>query len=113
MPTDAETTPRRPKSLPLAILFAIGLLIAIFLVSRGCQSEGIDLTKEQAIEIARKEVDFKPDLEVVRLIRRGVRFKPHWAVSLSREDANGKRTDVTVVIVDASTGKVVTVDRNA
>jgi uncharacterized membrane protein YkoI len=89
-----------------------GVLIAIFLVSRGCQSEGIDLTKEQAIEIARKQVDFEPNLEVVRLIRRGVTFKPHWAVSLSREDENGKRTDATIVIIDAETGEVVRIDRD-
>lgn len=90
----------------------VGLLIAIFLVSRGCQSEGIDLTQEQAIEIARQQVEFEPDLEVVRLIRRGVRFKPHWAVSLSHEDENGRQQDVTVVIVDAETGKVVRIDRD-
>jgi hypothetical protein len=89
------------------------LLVAIFLVSRGCQSAGIELTKDEAIAVARTEADFKPDLEVVRLVRRGVQFKPHWAVSLSRKDAQGRRTDVIVVIVDAETGAVVSVHRNA
>jgi hypothetical protein len=87
------------------------LLVAIFFVSRGCQTEGIELTQEEAIEIAKEEVDFEPDRVAVRLMRRGVSFRPHWAVSLSQEAADGGLTNITIVVVDASNGEVVEVRR--
>jgi hypothetical protein len=112
LPGGAPRAPTRRSGPPLGKLAVVaGLLLAIFLVSRGCQSQGIDLTKDEAIAIAREQVDFEPDLEVVRFLRRGIRFKPYWAVSLSRRNAEGERTDVTVVVVDAATGAVVEVKR--
>jgi hypothetical protein len=87
------------------------MLVAIFFVSRGCQRQGIDLSQDQAIAIAKKEVDFEPDRVVVRFIRRGIRFRPHWAVSLSQEAADGSLRNITVVIVDAGSGKVVEITR--
>ena len=86
-------------------------MLAIFLVSRGCQSEGIELTKEEAIVIAKQEVDFTPDHVVVRLLRRGARFTPYWAVSLSERREDGSLDNITVVIVNAETGEVAEVRR--
>ena len=111
---DAESAPkaRGPRSWPLGrIAFLVVLLVAIFLVSRSCQTEGIDLTQEQAIAIASEEVDFEPDRVVVRLLRRGLNFTPHWAVSLSQEREGGGFENVIVVTVNASTGEVVDVRR--
>jgi hypothetical protein len=100
---------RRLARGPLPVLAV--LLVAIFFVSRGCQTEGIELTQEEAIEIAKEEVDFEPDRVAVRLMRRGVSFRPHWAVSLSQEEEDGDLTNITVVLVDASNGDVVEVRR--
>jgi hypothetical protein len=91
--------------------FAIGLLVAIFLVSRGCQTQGIDLTQDEAIAIAVEQVDFEPDRTIVRFVRRGVGFRPHWAVSLVREGESGEPSSATVVLIDAADGDVVSVTR--
>jgi hypothetical protein len=86
------------------------LLLAIFLVSRGCQREGIEITQDEAIAIAKDAVDFVPTREQVRLIRRGTAFAPQWAVSLAQEE-EGELRNVTVVLVDARTGEVLEVRR--
>jgi hypothetical protein len=86
-------------------------LLAIFLVARGCQREGTEITQEEAVAIARDAVDFEPDRVVVRFVRRGASFRPHWAVSLSQEAEGGALTNVTVVVVDAGTGEVIEIRR--
>jgi hypothetical protein len=61
--------------------------------------------------IAKEEVAFTPDHVVVRLLRRGVRFTPYWAVSLSEKRSDGRLENITVILVDAETGEVVEVRR--
>lgn len=110
MPT-GEPRARELRDRPLFAVFVIALLIlAIFLVSRGCQREGIELTQDEAIAIAREQVTFVPDRIAVRFIRQGLSFQPHWAVSLSEETPEGL-ANITVVLVDAETGEVVDIRR--
>ncbi|MGH3103637.1 MAG: hypothetical protein ACRDN6_06025 [Gaiellaceae bacterium] len=78
------------------------LLIAV-LVSRGCASSADEISKDEAIAIAKREVAFRPDRVQVRLVRRGFQSRPFWAVSLSTLDAEGRFDRVTVVLVDART----------
>ena len=52
-----------------------------------------------------------PDQVVVRLLRRGVRFAPYWAVSLSERGEDGRLDNTTVVVVNAETGEVAEVRR--
>jgi hypothetical protein len=92
------------------ILFA-GLLALTFVASRSCADRG-ELSKEQAIEIARREVDFAPDGENIRFLRRGFNQRPLWAVSLWQRGAGGvDYRRITVVVVDADTGEVTEVRR--
>ena len=88
----------------LALLLA--LLVLAFVVARSCAGAGSEISKEEAIEIARHEVDYRPDQTQVRLVRRGVQSRPYWAVSLSTLGPGGALDRVTVVLVDARTRQV-------
>jgi hypothetical protein len=110
LPSGARDAPGprdfRDRPLGRAAIVAVALL-AIFLVARGCQREGTEISEDEAVAIAREAVDFEPDKVVVRFMRRGTSFAPHWAVSLSQETEGGELARVTVVVVNARTGDVV------
>lgn len=109
--TDSDTP--EPKDLRDQTWFRVaivaGLLLAIFAVSRGCQREGVDITQDEAVEIAREAVDFEPDEVQVRLLRQGVAYTQRWIVGLAETRPNGERFNVTVVVIDAESGEVVEV----
>jgi hypothetical protein len=83
------------------------VLALAFVVARSCQQSQVRLTKEQAIERAEREVDFRPTRTAVRLLRQGLNSKPFWIVSLSipRREREGYRR-LAVVRIDANSGKV-------
>lgn len=85
-----------------------GVLLLAFFVARSCQQSQIRITKEQAIATAREQVDFRPENTQIRLLRQGLGRQPFWIVSLSiprGEDEDGF-SRLTLVRVDANTGKV-------
>ena len=95
----------------LPVLAFAALLALTFVASRSCADRG-ELSQEQAIEIARGEVDFSPDGENVRFLRRGFNQRPLWAVSLWQRGEGGVDfRRITVVVVDADTGQVTEVRR--
>jgi hypothetical protein len=83
------------------------VLALAFVVARSCQQSQVRVTKEQAIERAEREVDFRPTRTAVRLLRQGLNSKPFWIVSLSipLRDRDAFRR-LAVVRIDANTGKV-------
>jgi hypothetical protein len=90
----------------------IVLLLVTFLASRTCASTSQLLTEEEAVTIAQREVDYRPDGTNIRFLRRGVDQHPYWAVSLWERGADGVGyARITVVVVDARGGKVTEVDR--
>ena len=100
---------RRLARGPLPVLAV--LLVAIFFVSRGCQTEGIELTQEEAIEIAKDEAAFTPCAErgcvVVRAVQRGIPTRLVWIVGLAESlDENGRPTRFANFLVDARTGEI-------
>lgn len=111
MPTPASDTPE-PKDLRDQTWFRVAivaaLLLLIFAVSRGCQREGLNVSQDEAVEIAEGQVDFEPDEVQVRLLRQGVSFTQRWFVSLVQTPPGGQRVSVLVVI-DADSGEVIEV----
>jgi Peptidase propeptide and YPEB domain len=85
------------------------VVLAAF-VARSCQQSQIRISKEQAIAIADRQVDFNPGSTQIRMLRQGLNRKPFWFVSLS--DPIGSVVDpqgftrLVVVQIDANTGKV-------
>jgi hypothetical protein len=69
------------------------------------------VTQEEAVSIAREEIDFEPERISVRFIPRGIPTQETWAVSFATVAADGHLERVTVVVVDAETGAVVEVRR--
>jgi hypothetical protein len=82
------------------------VLLAAFLVARGCAAADKQVSSERAVEIAREAAPFKPDNVQVRFLRRGVPSRGYWAVSLSTVDADGRLNRTLVVLVDARTGDI-------
>jgi hypothetical protein len=92
-------------------LAAIVALVALtFFVSRSCQQDQVRITKEQAVETAQRQIDFKPTRTQIRLLRQGLNSRPTWIVSLSIPRGDPLNTQefrqLALVRVDANTGKV-------
>ncbi|HEX2109970.1 MAG TPA: PepSY domain-containing protein [Gaiellaceae bacterium] len=93
-----------------AILVAV--LIVAFGVSRSCGSSAGAVSQEEAVEIARGEIDYQPDGINVRNFPRGIPPRRLWAVKLY----TGTQSDpgrMTEVVIDAETGDVLSVRREA
>jgi len=85
----------------MVALVAIGLVLTR-LPGRG----GQNVSEERAVEIARPQVEFTPEGHNIRFVRRGIPPRAFWAVSFWIKDRTGHPTDVTIVLVDASTGQI-------
>ena len=111
MPTDApKARGLRDSPLGKAAILAV-VLLAAFAVARSCGSRDTEVSKEEAAEIARREIDYEPDRVLTRFVPRGIHSRPAWAVSLSTVAASGELDRVTVVVVDGHTGRVVEIRR--
>jgi hypothetical protein len=89
----------------------VGVLVAAFVVSRSCQRTFVRVTEDQAVAIGQRKVDFRPEGHTIRLVQRGVPPRRYWAVSYWIRKPGGDYRKVTVVLVDANTGKVDSVFR--
>jgi len=102
----------RPTWPRAAVLAAV--LVLAFVVAQTCQQSQIRFSQDQAIATAKDEVDFKPTLTQIRLLRQGLNRKPFWFVSLSipigKADEPDRFRRLSLVKIDANTGKVESVD---
>jgi hypothetical protein len=90
----------------MAALIAVGLLLVHVLGGGPPKVE-----KDEAVAIARPHIDFEPKEHQIRYIRRGVPPHGFWVVSFFTRKSTGGYKRVTVVVVDASNGKVSEVRR--
>jgi hypothetical protein len=110
----SETQAQRPPIRPTwPRLLVIGLvLVAAFVFAQTCQKEQVRVSKEQAMQTAREQVDFDPERTQIRLLRQGLGSNPFWIVSLS---IPGEQEDtferLAVVRIDANSGEVEDVER--
>jgi hypothetical protein len=88
-------------------MLAAVLLIAFF-AARTCASNETEVDQDEAVEIARNQVDFEPEKVIVRFVQQGLGSGKAWAVSLSTENAAGIRQDCATVLVDGETGEAKT-----
>lgn len=94
------------------VLVIVALLAVAFVVAKSCQQSQVRVTKEQAIATAQRAVDFTPRISNVRLLRQGLSSRPFWFVNLSVPGRDGDLPRrLSVVKIDANTGKVEDVDR--
>ena len=83
------------------------MVVAAFLVSRGCQKSYVRITKDQAVGLGQRQVKFRPEGHTVRMVLRGVPPRRFWAVSywIRRKSGSGY-SKVTVVLINANNGKI-------
>jgi hypothetical protein len=67
------------------------------------------VSKQEAVAVARPNVHFKPEGHNIRLVRQGVPPRPVWAVSFWIRKAGGGYSRITLVLVDANSGRVMQV----
>jgi hypothetical protein len=104
---------RKPTWPRLAVL--AGILVLAFVVAKGgCQDGAVDLTQDEAVDLAVEQIDFEPTYTQVRLLRQGLNRKAYWFVSLSQPIGfDGDRPDLfrelAVVQIDSTNSEVISV----
>jgi hypothetical protein len=106
---ESRPTVRARGFLNPRVLAFIGLLVVLVLAANSCQKSQVRFSQQQAVDLARQQVDFTPTRTQIRLIRQGIQSRPYWAVSLSVPTGPDQFDKLAVVRVDANTGKVVSV----
>lgn len=102
------------RSPRLVVLIGLAVVLGILaLTGRFGVDASTDLSAQEAVEIARPQIDFVPVNEGARFVRQGAGLRPVWAVSFSIPgDARGKFERLTTVEVDARTGEIIRVSRD-
>ena len=105
MSTAAGTKPAfRDRALTRIAILAV-VLVAALLVARTCGSSQPTVSQEEAIEIAKRQVDFEPRAVQIRNVPRGLEGRRSWAVSLYTGTIGSPGT-CRVVEIDARSGQV-------
>jgi hypothetical protein len=86
------------------------VLVAAFLVARSCGSSRPAVSQDEAIEIARAQIEFEPARVQVRNVPRGIEGRRSWAVSLYTGTPSDPGT-CRLVEIDAGSGSVSSVRR--
>ena len=101
---------------PRAKVFVVLGIALLILGLTGVLSarRGVEIEREEAIELARPHVDFEPTNTEARLFRQGVGLIPVWAVSFTIPEAGNPREFVrlTTVEIDARNGELIRVSRD-
>jgi hypothetical protein len=91
----------------MVALLALGLVL-----TRVLGRTDTKVSKSDAIAVARPNVDFKPQGYNIRLLRQGIPPRPVWAVSFWIRKTGGGFSRITLVLVDANSGRVMQVRRS-
>jgi hypothetical protein len=102
-----------PRSRWAGIAFIGGLLLVALIVTRTCASQDNLVSDDEAVAVARAQIDFEPEQTSVRFLRQGVPSRPYYAVSFSTGTDGQPGYRLTTVLVDANTGKATEVNREA
>ena len=89
----------------------VALLVLGLLLTRVLGRTTPKLSKQDAVAVARPNVDFKPQGYNIRLLRQGIPPRPVWAVSFWIRKSGGGYSRITLVLVDANNGQVMQVRR--
>ena len=90
----------------MVALLAVGLVLVNVL---GQGEKRVD--KADAVATARARIDFRPSDYQIRFIRRGIPSHGYWVVSFYIKGTKGGYSRITVVVVDAASGRVTEVQK--
>ena len=104
---DAGTGRRDLRDRPLVrIAILIVVLLVAFGVTKSCARQQNDVSQDEAVAIARKEIDFEPDRYQIRYLPQGIPPVYYWAVNFQKLDEKDRVIRVEVLLVNAATGAV-------
>jgi hypothetical protein len=88
------------------VAFMVGLLVLGIVLVNVLGRSTPKVSKSEAVKISRPRIDFVPEDHQIRYIKRGIPPHGFWVVSyfITRQGGGYKR--VTVVVLDATSGKV-------
>jgi hypothetical protein len=99
-------TARDLRDRPLFRIAALlAVLLAAFAATKSCARQQDKVNQDEAVAIARKQIDFEPDRVQIRYLPQGIPPVYYWAVSFSTLEG-GNLDRVQVVLVNATTGAV-------
>lgn len=90
----------------------VGLLVLGLVLTRVLGKTRPHVSEARAVAIARPKIDFSPQGHTIRLVRRGIPPRAYWLVSFWIHNKTGGYKRITVVLLDASSGRVVEVRRS-
>lgn len=106
MPTiDGTARALRRRPAPGVVVLVIAL-VGAFLVSRSCQRTYVRISEEQAVALGERQLDFDPQGHNIRVVQRGIPPRRFWAVSYFIRNERGGYRKLTVLLINANTGKV-------
>lgn len=91
----------------------VGLLVIGLVLVKVLGRTTPSVSKSEALQISRPRIDFVPQDHQIRYIKRGIPPHGFWVVSYFIRKEGGGYRRVTVVVLDASSGKVTEVRRTA
>lgn len=94
-------------SLAGKVVLLVAVLLLAYLVARTCGSSEPGVSQEEAIEIAREEIDFDASQVQIRNVPRGFESRS-WMVSLYTGTPT-RPQECSVVEIDADSGRVITI----
>ena len=89
----------------------VGLLALGFVLVHFAGRNDKRVSQDQAVAISRMRIDFVPTGHQIRYVRRGIPSHGYWVTSFYIRKKDGTYSRVTVVLVDASSGRVTEVRR--
>lgn len=95
----------RTRVSPGLVVIVIALIGAFF-VSRGCQRSQARISKDQAVALGQRQLDFMPQDHTIRMVLRGVPPKRYWVVSYFIRKPRGGYRKLEVLLISANTGKI-------
>jgi hypothetical protein len=87
------------------VLILVTLLVVAGVVARSCTGSDTNVSKDEAIEIAREVLIFDAESVQVRFVRQGIPTQGFWYVSFYNGSARAP-TIVQLVKIDADSGDV-------
>jgi hypothetical protein len=84
----------------------VGLLVLGLLLTRVIGHDKPRVSEARAVAIARTKVDFATDGHNIRLVRRGIPPRAFWIVSFWSRNRTGGYKRITLVLIDATSGRI-------
>jgi hypothetical protein len=105
-----KAAPRSARDIRDRPLFRIAavlvVLLVAFLATKSCARQQHKISQDEAVAIARKEIDFEPSRYQIKYLPQGLPPVYYWAVNFLKESATGRVLETEVVLVNANTGEV-------